>query len=159
MSKPEQNVLTWVLLTQSVVDESLLGPHMSCLFVTVHLYLTAKTTGAAWVSHSNTSLWAQRENCFTFFMLKFPGLLRSLKQDGFYLFYSIKTALIKVTKDLHAAKDQNLCWVLIVHEYLPTVDTVVPSYVHLWHLWHLLCPTFPAVLSSLLHGTFCRKTF
>lgn len=46
MSKPGQSVLTWVLLTQSVVDELLPDSHMSCLFVTVHLYLTVKTTGA-----------------------------------------------------------------------------------------------------------------
>lgn len=47
VSKPGQNVLPWVLLTQSVVDELPLDPNMSCLFVAVHLYLTAKITGTA----------------------------------------------------------------------------------------------------------------
>lgn len=47
VNKPGQNVLTWALLTQSAVDELLPDPHMTCLFVTVHLYLTAKTIGVA----------------------------------------------------------------------------------------------------------------
>lgn len=137
VSKPRQNVLTRVLLTQSVVDELLLDLHMSCLFVTVHLYLIVITTGAAWVCHSNVSLWAQRENCFTLFMLKFSGLLRSPKQTRFCLFHTIQTALIKVTKNIPAAKHQKPCWVPILYEY-STVGTVVPYIISICDVSFLL---------------------
>lgn len=108
------------------MDELLLDLHMSCLLVTVHLYLIDITTGAAWVCHSYVSLWAQRENCFTLFMFKFPGLLRTPKQTRFCLFHTIQTALIKVTKNIHAAKHQKPFCVPILHEYSSTVGTVVP---------------------------------
>lgn len=42
VNKPGQNVLTWVPLTHSAVDELPPDPNMSCLFVAVHLYLKGK---------------------------------------------------------------------------------------------------------------------
>lgn len=92
---------------------------MSCLFVAVHLYLTAKITGTAWVSHSQVLLWAQRLNRFTPSCFRFPGLLSSPKPTRFCLVHSIKTVLIKVLKTYMPPKTKNR--VPIIKEYSSTV--------------------------------------
>lgn len=91
----------------------------------------------------------RRENCFTLFMVRFPGLLYTLQQTGFCLFPSIKTALFIVTKELHGSRGQKPCWMSYYPIWILTNNQPYCLLYH-QHFMNFPLPFQPLILVSFM---------